>query len=125
MMTGYGGSTSTSTVTGSVTVAFRVSGGDRRGCRWGFGARLRRQGRRTAAPRRAAPPPPGRLRILQTVGDVAYHRAGVSAVGVDAHRRDPPVQRNPFGHQGFELLVAIAARAQRPHGAAAGAAPAL
>ena len=76
--TGYGGSTATCTVTGAVPVGHVAASAGMRGLRV----------------------------VLQPRQDVADHRPGIAAVGVDPDGRDAPVQRNPFGHQGAVLLGA-------------------
>ena len=115
MITGYGGSTATSTVTGvGATVqsftGLVATGGQCRGCCWcrrggGLGWRLpwrvgafsdggaRRHGGRCAGARTWP------RRVFQSGHEVAHHRAGIAPIGVDPHRRHLAVQRDPFGHQ--------------------------
>ena len=99
---------------------FRVSGGDGRGRRWGLGAWTLGFGVSDdgpTAPRRSAAAAlwSRRAAVLKAIDDVAHHGTGIAAVGVDPHRGDPPVQRNPFSHQRSEFLAAVATRQQRPH----------
>src|SRR5690349_17014012 len=108
MITGYGGSTWTSTVTGSVMVT-RLLCGKRGRRRRRIGTGRRRQRRRGAPPRGPTAPSllTRRIRILEALDDVAHHRPRVTAVGVHPERRDPPVQRNALGHQRLVLLASV------------------
>ncbi len=92
-----------------------VTGADSRGLGAGAGGvvagTLFGLGRRRSAPGRAAPP--RRRRVLQPRDDVAHHRAGVAAVGVDPDGRDAPVQRHPVVHQLAVLLGVVRTGEQR------------
>src|ERR1700712_536399 len=120
MITGYGRSTSTSTVTGSLMAGFRLTGQHRRTrrrLRGRFGVEHRRQ----SAPRRTPAPTRLLLRaLLEPVHDLARDRAGVPTVGVDPNRRYLTVERNALGHQGAKLLGGVSTGQQRPTHSAGG-----
>src|SRR4051794_12452818 len=112
MITGYGRSTRTSTVTGSVIARFR-SAGQRRGAGrgligWGW---IQHGGK--PPPRRPTASPPmvvvAAAAVVEPVHDVAHHGSGIAPVGVDPHRGDLTVERDPRGHQCAELLARVAA----------------
>ena len=125
MITGYGRSTSTSTVTGSLMRTRSFLGRQRRGRRGRLGCRGRCQRRRSTTPRwtTATPLLARRLGTLEPVHDVTHDRAGIATVGVHAQRGDLPIQRDTLAHQSFELLAAVAAGQQWAHRGTARAAP--
>src|SRR6202011_1499461 len=123
MITGYGGSTRTSTVTGSVTLrALRTACGECRGARWRLSGFTRRQRDRRSPPRRAVPASRPWMRVFQPRTDVTYNGTGIATVRVDAKRGRTAVERNPIGHQRTILRGRIGTRQQRAHRGATGAA---